>query len=68
MSEVLGGKLSLGVARVGRKSEPWVCSEHRWKLEGTRASGWVVVCVSMVPVGVPVMLDVYNLLGVELPL
>lgn len=58
MSEVLGVELSLGVAEVGGESEPWVCSGHRYKLEGTCASGWVGICVSLVPEGVPVPVGV----------
>jgi hypothetical protein len=58
VSELLGVKLSLGVAGVSGKPVLWVCSRHRCKLEGTCASGWVGVCVSLVPVGVPVTLGV----------
>jgi hypothetical protein len=58
MSEFLGVKVSLGVAGVGEEPEPWVCSGHRCKMEGTHASGLSGVCVSLVPVGVPVMLGV----------
>ena len=57
MSELLGVKLSLGVAGMGGEPEPWVCSGHRCKLEGTCASGWVGIYASLVPVGVPVTLD-----------
>lgn len=52
MSELLGIKLFLGVAGVGWEPQPLVCSRHRCKLEGFHASGWVGVCVSLVPVGV----------------
>lgn len=52
MSKLLGIKLSLHVAGVGGKPETLVCSRYRCKLEGTHASGWVGVCVSLVPVGV----------------
>ena len=55
MSELLGVKLSLGVAGVSGKPVLWVCSRHRCKLEGPCASGWAGVCVSLVPVVVPVM-------------
>ena len=58
MSEVLGVELSLGVAEVGGESEPWVCSGHRYKLEGTCASGRAVFCASLFPVDVPVILCV----------
>ena len=58
MSELLGVKLSLGVAGVGGESEPWFCSGHLCKLEGTCASGWAGVCISPVPVGFPVTLGV----------
>ena len=53
MSELLGVKLSLGVAEVGGEPEPWVCPGHRCKLEESRVSGWVGVYVSLVPMGVP---------------
>ena len=82
MSELLEVKLSLYVAGVGGEPEPWVCSVHRYKLEGTCASGRAVFCASLVPVDVPVILcvgcalncdaecvlAVSDLLGVELPL
>ena len=58
MSELLGVKLSLGVAGVGGDPEPWVCSRQRYKLEGTCTSGWVGVCVSLVSVGFTVFVDV----------
>jgi hypothetical protein len=58
VSELPGVKLTLGVAGVGGEPEPWVSSGHRYKLEGTCPSGWAVVCVSLVPMGVPVMLGV----------
>ena len=58
MSELLGVKLSLGVAGVGGEPEPWVCSGHRCKLEGTCASGWVGFCIFLVPMWVSVMLGV----------
>ena len=58
MSELLGVKLSLGVAGLDGEPEPWVCSGHRFKLERTCASGWVEVCISLVPVGVSVTLGV----------
>jgi hypothetical protein len=58
VSELLGVKLSLGVAGVCGDPEPWVCSRQRYKLEGTCTSGWVGVCVSLVPVGVLVRLGV----------
>ena len=58
MSELLGVKLSLGVAGVSGKPVLWVCSRHRCKLEGTCASGWVGVCVSLVSVGFTVFVDV----------
>ena len=58
MSELLGVKLSLGVAGVSGKPVLWVCSRHRCKLEGTCASGWVGVCVSLVPEGFSVMSSV----------
>jgi hypothetical protein len=48
VSEHLEVKLSLGVAGVSREPESYVCSGHRCKLEGTRASGWEGVCVSLV--------------------
>ena len=56
--EVLGVKLSLGVAGVGEEPEPWVFSGHRCKLKGIHVSGWVGCCVSLIPVGVPIMLGV----------
>ena len=43
---------------VGGEREPWVCSRHRHKLDETLASGWEGVCVSLVPVGVPITLGV----------
>jgi hypothetical protein len=58
VSELLGVKLSLGVAGDGGDPEPWVCSRHRHKLDETLASGWEGVCVSLVPVGVPITLGV----------
>ena len=58
MSELLEAKLSLVVAGVGGESEPWFCSGHLCKLEGTCASGWVGVCVSLVSVGFTVFVDV----------
>jgi hypothetical protein len=56
VSELLGVKLFLSVAGVGGDPEPWVCTKHRCKLEGTRASGWAGVLVSLVPLGFPVLL------------
>ena len=58
VSELLGVKISLDVAEVGAEPDPWVCSRHRCKLEGTCASGLVRFCVSLVPVGVPVIVCV----------
>ena len=58
MSELLGIKLSLGVAGLFGEPDPWVFSGHRCKLEGTCASGWAGICISLVPVGVPVTLGV----------
>ena len=58
MSELLGVKLSLGVAGVGGEPELEVCSGHLCKLEVTHAFGWVGFCISLVPVGVPVTLGV----------
>ena len=55
--ELLGVKLSLGVAGVVREPEPWICYGHRCKLEGTGTSGWAGVSVSLVSV-VPVSLGV----------
>ena len=49
MSELLGVKVLLGVAGMGGEPEPWVCSGHRCKLEGTFASSWEGICVSLVP-------------------
>lgn len=54
MTELLGVEIPLGVAGVGGKPDPWACSGHRCKLEVMCASGWVGVCVSLVPMGVPV--------------
>lgn len=54
MSELLRVKLSLDFADKGGKPEPWVCMGIRYKPEGTHASGWAGVCVSLVPVWVPV--------------
>ena len=56
MSELLGVKISLGVAGVDVEPEPWVCSRHRYKLKGTCASGSACVCVSLVSMGIPLML------------
>ena len=47
---------SLGVAGMGGEPEPWVCSGHKCKLNGTCASGSAGVCVSLVPMEVPVSL------------
>ena len=58
MSHIIVVKLSLSVARVGGEPEAWGCSRHSFKPEGTCASSWVGVCVSLIPFGVPVMLDV----------
>lgn len=58
MSELLGIKLSQGVAGEGKEPEPWVCSRNWYKLEGTHASAWAGVCFSLVPVGVPITLGV----------
>jgi hypothetical protein len=44
MLELMGVKLSLGVAGVGGELEPWVCSGQRCNLEGTSALGWAGVC------------------------
>ena len=52
MSELLGVKLSLTIARVGGEPEPLVCSRYRCKLEGTHTSGWVEDCVFLVLMGV----------------
>lgn len=52
VSELLGVKLSLGVAGLGREAA-WVCSEHRCKLEGNCASDQAWFCVSLIPVGHP---------------
>lgn len=81
MSQILGFKLSMGVAEVGGEPKPWACSGYKCKPEETCASYWVGVPASLVPVGVPVMpgvgadvvastgiLSVSDLLGVELPL
>ena len=58
VSEFLEVKLSLGVAGVGCDPEPWVFSRYMYKLEGTHSSSCVVVSVSPVPLGIPVMLGV----------
>ena len=58
MSELLGVKPSLGVAGMFGELDSWVCSWHRYKLEGTCASGWAGFSLSLVPVGVPVILGV----------
>lgn len=60
MSELLGVKLSLGIAVVVGGPEPWVCSGHICKLEGSCASGCLAVCVSMVPLGLPLMQGVWT--------
>ena len=57
-TKLLGAKFSLGVAGMDGEPEPWVCSGHRCKLEGTHDSGWVMVCFSDSSWGVPVMLGV----------
>ena len=54
MSELLGVRLSLGLAWMGDKPENWVFSGQRCKLEGTGASDWAGICLW----GVPVMLGV----------
>ena len=56
MSELLGVKPSLGVAGMFGELDSWVCSWHRYKLEGTCASGWAGFSLSLVPVGVLVTL------------
>ena len=43
---------------MGEEPESSVCSGYSSKLEGTCASSWVGVCVSLVPVAVPVILGV----------
>jgi len=53
-----GVKLSLGVAGVWEEPKPWVCTGHSYKPEGTCATGWAVILVSLVPMAVPVTLDI----------
>lgn len=54
MSELLELKISAGFPGGGGDLEPWLCTGHCGKVEGTHASGSPGVCVALVPGGVPV--------------
>lgn len=69
------------MAGVGGEPQPWICSRHRCKPEGTRASGGAGFPICLLPVGVSVtagvgtdvmastvILDVSDFLGVKFPL
>ena len=58
MSESLEVKLFLEVSGMGGEPEPWICSGHMYNQNRTPAFVWAGVYVSLVPVWVPVILNV----------